>query len=401
LRQSAKFNLTHTRNPSQPNPIATGFHAFPDDSLLQPPPGVQIVRDNETYHYFRENGAGNKADFKIFTTGDPKHPGYIYSDQGEFAGNFDQVDTTGDWSIQGRDESEREYMDLGSHHKYPNHTVGHVSPFEHSPFVHDTAETKGGTTTYNNTDQFEQNVVIENPPVGEQIKRAQVEAKMMAENGSFYQFPVYSGTSPVIDTTYNSKPITVGQLDTDGNPVVSKKRKRPDKLVFGRPDGSGGTEWAEFDNTGMTRYDTKQAALAKKGFDTRSDPNWWQQKKRKNEKRVRPGMSTEDSWDEAKKLKVVTPPFAEVTTMPDDTATYDPRIEALKADVAGYMTPPSTPYFMGTADPAIVKQVKGHVIRGQPVVTTDGIAGYVIEVTDYDPIADESTVEFEPLVESF
>ncbi|MGK6319598.1 eCIS core domain-containing protein [Sphingomonas sp. DT-204] len=403
LRQAVKFHKTHAPNPSQPNPIAKGFHTYPSDSLLKPPSGVQILQEGGRYHYFRESGSSNTADFQIFTTGDPNKPGYIYVDQEQFAGNYDTRDTTGTWSEQGRDESQREYMDLGTHHKYPNHTVGHVLPFEHSPLVHDTATTSGGTTTYQNTDQFKYNVVIENPPVGEQIKRAQVEHPMMSSGGGFfYQYPVYPGTPVAIDTTYNSKPIVPGQLDTSGNPIVSKKRERPDELQFGRPDGSGGVEWAAFDNTGMTRYDTDSSKLKKKKvFDTRSDPNWWKKKKKKNEKRVKKGMDTALAWKRAKKLKPVTPPLAQVLTMADDIATYDARIEALKADVTGYMTPPGSPLYMGTPNPVLTKQVTGLVFRGQAVTTTDGIAGVVITRTAFDEATNESTVELEPTLDPF
>jgi hypothetical protein len=405
LRQAVKFHKTHALNPSQPNPIAKGFHTYAPDSLLKPPSGIQILQEGGRYHYFRESGSSNTAAFQIFTTGDPDHPGYIYVDQEQFAGNYDTLDTTGSWSVQGRHESQREYMDLGTHHKYPNHTVGHVSPFEHSPYVHDTATTSGGTTTYQNADQFKYNVVIENPPVGEQIKRAQVEHPMTTSSGGggfFYQYPVYSGTSPEIDTTYNSKPIVPGQLDTSGNPVVSKKRRRPDELQFGRPDGSAGVEWAAFDNTGVTRYDTDSSKLKKKKvFDKRTDPDWWKKKKKKNEKRVKKGMDTALAWKRAKKSKAVTPPLAQVVTMADDIAAYDPRIEALKADVTGYMTPPGSPLYMGTPAPALTKQVTGLVFRGQEVTTTDGMTGTVVECTAFDEATNESTVELEPTLDPF
>ena len=388
LRQSVKFHRTHTRNPSQPNPIATGFHNYPPDSLLKPPPGVQIVQDQGQYHFFREDTKGNTTKLQISTTGDPENPGYIYTDDGQFAGNYDSFDTTGKWSVQGRKESEREYMDLGQH-KFQNHTVGHVMPFEHSPFVHDTAETVGSETTYKNTDQFEHNVVIENPVVGEQIKRDQVEAKMMDEQGWFYQYPVYSGTSPVVPATYNGA-------------EFSKKRKRPDELQFGRPDGSGGTEWAAFDNTGGERYDTDEKKLKKTGkFDKRTDKDWWKRKKKKNEKRVRPGMKIEEAWDVAKKQNPVTPPLAKIVTLSDDITTYDPWIDTLKADVSGYDSPPPTPYYMGPSDPAVIKQVKGHVTPGEKVTTLDGHEGLVIYVTNYDHKTDESTIEFEPVLDPY
>ncbi|MGH6617008.1 DUF4157 domain-containing protein [Sphingomonas sp.] len=406
LRQATKFHETHTHNPSQPNPIATGFHTYAPSSLLKPPSGVQILQEQGKYHYFRESGASNAADFKVFTTGDPSKPGYIYVDQEEFAGNYDTLDTTGTWSAQGRDESQRQYMDLGRNHKYPNHTVGHVLPFEHSPFVHDTATTVGTTTTYQDTDQFKYNVVVENPAVGEQIKRAQVEQPMMSSGGggSFYQYPVYSGASAQIDTTYNSKPIVTGQTDTHGAEVKSKKRKRPDQLQFGRPDpsGSGAIEWAGFDNTGMTQYDTDSKKLTRTGlFDTRMDPDWWKKKKKKNQKRVKKGMDTKLAWDRARALTPVTPPLAQVVTMGDDVTAYDPRIEALKADVTGYMTPPGSPFYMGTPDPVLTKQVSGLVFRGQQVTTTDGITGVVVICTAFNSTTNESTVELEPTLDPF
>lgn len=402
LRQAVKFHRTHTRNPSQPNPIATGFHTYPPEKLLRPPPGIQIVREHDQYHYMREQSDTNPADFEIATTGNPAEPGYIYTDQGEFSGNYDAFDKTGLWSEQGRSETLREYMDLGTQHKYPHHTVGHVMPFEHSPKVHDTATTAGGSTTYQNTDQFRHNVVIENPVVGEQIKRAQVEAPMIADESYFFQFPVYSATSPMVDTTYNSAPITPGQVDTSGNPVLSKRRRRPDELQFGRPDGGGGTEWAAFDNTGVTRYDTQESKVKKTGtFEKRAAPLPTAGKKPKNRKRVRAGLNTRLVWDTAKAANSVTPPLATVITMPDDTATYDPRIETLKTEVSGYDSPPPTPFYMGTPVSAVTRQVAGFVMRGQHVTATDGVQGVVIALTDYDDSTDESTVELEPDLQAF
>jgi Domain of unknown function (DUF4157) len=389
LRQSVKFNLTHTLNPSQPNPIATGFHTYLEDKLLKTPENIKIVRSHNHYLYFKEEGASNPADFQISTTGNPKAPGYIYTDEGQFAGNYDQYDTTEQWSDQTRSQSEREYMDLGAY-KFKNHTVGHVSPFEHSPFVHDTAETTGTTTTYKNTDQFEGNVVIENPTLGQSVKAKQVEKPMMENKSHFFQFPIYSNTSPVIEAE-------------SGGKQLPKKRKRPEKLVFGRPDTTGTTEWAEFDNTGKTRYDTHEDVLEKTGqFEERNDPDWYKQDMPRKE-RIRKGMSsTGDIWDMAKKQKTVVPPLANVTTMPEDIISYDPDIETLKTDVPGYQSPPRTPFYMGPSDSVTISgQVTGHVIRGQTVTTIAGDTGVVTNVVSYDDTTGESTVELEIEIEPF
>jgi hypothetical protein len=394
LRQSVKFDRVYAENPSQPNPIATGFHDLPASKIIMPPRGIKIVNAAKKYRYMRSLAKTNDADFQVSTTGNPAAPGYIYTNKNQFAGNLDQFDTTGVWSRQKRDRDDSQMMGLGGQHKYPQHTVGHVAPFEHSPYVHDTADTSGATPTYTDTDRYEHNLVIENPTVGEQIKRVQVEGQMMKDKSYFMQYPVYPTIPVSIDTTYGSKPITAATKDPNGHPVVSKKRNRPEKLAFALDKGSG-EEWAEFDNTGVTRYDIKESQRAKKGYDTRTaDFTKWRGP------RVRKGMKTAKVW-QAEKKATPFPYVAPIYSPPTSIAAYDPDLEMEKTGVAGYMTPPRTPYYMGYAGPADEHEIKGWAMDGQTVVTTKGVKGIVIRLIDHDVEHNISTVELEPLPEVF
>jgi hypothetical protein len=279
-------------------------------------------------------------------------------------------------------------MDLGTRYKYPEHTVGHLDPFEHSPFVHDRPITKGSKSTYQDTDSFEHNVVVENPYVGEQIKRSQVEAQMMKDDSYFLQYPVYSGTSPTISTTFNSKPITAGQMDSSGAPVVDKPRERPDELVFGVEKGSG-LEWAAFDNTGKTRYDTKESKRQASGYETRTgDWTKW------SGKRVRKGSDPKAIW-QAEKQTTPFPHLADLYTPPSSTTSYAPWLDSTKTNVTGYETPPHTPYYMGDSTPPASDIVKGFAWAGEKVTTTTGATGIVAELLSYDQAKDESTVYLE------
>ncbi|MGH6617007.1 hypothetical protein [Sphingomonas sp.] len=391
VRQGVKFHRTHERNPSQPNRLATGFHDIPKSRMLKTPPGIRLVRLQSQYFYYRQRDANNKADFQVHTTGNPADPGYIYTDQGQFQGNLDVKDKTKKWSRQKRKQKARKYMNLGSQYKYPEHTVGHLAPFEHSPFVHDRPVVKGSTNTYIDTDSFEHNVVIENPYVGEQLKRAQVEAQMMKDDSYFLQMPVYSSTSPTISTTFNSKPIVPGQTDSSGNPVVDKPRVRPDELVFGVEKGSG-LEWAAYDNTGKTRYDTKETKRQRWGYETRTgDWTKW------TGKRVRPGSHPSRVW-EAEKQATTFPYLADVYTPSTSTQSYEPWLDSTKAGVPGYQSPPPSPYYLGNSTPLPTHVVKGFVTPGETVTTTTGAVGIVSELTYYDSTTEQSTVllQYEP-----
>lgn len=388
LRQSVKFHRTHERNPSQPNRIATGFHDIPQSRMLRTPKGIRLARQKNRYFYFRERRSDNKADFQVYTTGNPSSPGYIYMDQGLFQGNLDVKDTTKKWSRQKRKQDKRQYMDLSTKYKYPEHTVGHLDPFEHSPFVHDRPVVKGSTSTYLDTDSFEHNVVVENPYVGEQVKRSQVEAQMMRDDSYFVQYPVYSGTSPMISTTFNSKPIVAGQKDSSGAPVVDKPRTRPDALVFAVEKGSG-LEWAAFDNTGKTRYDTKESKRKVSGYETRTgDWTKW------TGKRVRKGSDPKAVW-EAEKKTTPFPYLAEIYEPPTTTTSYEPWLDSTKTNVAGYESPPRTPYYMGDWTPPPSNIVNGFAWIGEKVTTTTGVTGIVTDLIFYDTNKDESTVSLQ------
>jgi hypothetical protein len=406
LRQMVKFHRTHELNPSQPNPIAKGFHDYDQSWLLKPPEGVRLVdmpyekkknkKKKRRKIFFRERRKDNDVDFAINTTGNPKKPGYIYRDRGEFVGNLDVYDKTKKWSRQKRKQDKRKYMGLGNQYKFPEHTVGHKAPFEHSPLVHDAPVTTGpGPNKFLDTDSFEGNLVIENPPVGEQIKRSQVEAKMMKNETAFMQYATYSKTSPEITATFNSKPVTPGQLDSQGNPVRTIKRKRPDKLAFARDVGTKSTEWAEFDNTGETRYDTKESVRKSKGYEKRTEKDWnkW------TGKRVRKGMDPKEIW-EAEKQTTPFPYLALPFLPPTNTTSYEPWLDATKKQVHGYESPPHTPFYLGSS-PAKTYTVKGFAMPGTQATATDGTKGLVVDLLSYDNKQDESEVNMEPLEEQW
>jgi hypothetical protein len=386
LRQGVKFHRTHEHNPFQPNALATGFHNIAPSRMLKTPTGIRLARQQSQYFYYRERRSDNKADFQVYTTGNPVDPGYIYTDQGEFQGNLDVKDKTGKWSRQSRKQRDRQYMTLGSKYKYPEHTVGHLAPFEHSPFVHDKPIKKGTKDTYLDTDSFEQNLVVENPYVGEQIKRSQVEAKMMANGSYFLQMPVYSSTSPRISTTFNSKEIQVNQKDSSGIAVVDKPHVRPDSLIFGVDQGSG-FEWASFDNTGRIRYDTKESKRQTSGYQTRTNLDW----KTWRDKRVRKGSDPKAIWA-AEKQTTPFPHLAEIYTPPSSTTGYAPWLDGTKTNVAGYQTPPYTPYYLDNATPPVSYEVKGFVMAGEKVTAKTGETGIVVDLLSYDQKVDESTV---------
>jgi hypothetical protein len=394
IRQQDKFHRTHELNPSQANPLATGFHSYDPEFLLQPPEGIRLAKLGDKNRFFREKRPDNPSNFQIYTTGNPAQPGYIYQDQGEFAGNLDQYDTTKKWSRQKRKQDKRKYMDMGTKYKWPQHTVGHVQPFEHSPLVHDKPISSGpGPNKYLDSDSFGPNTVIENPVVGEQIKRSQVEREMMMMKGAFMQYPTYSSTSPIIPATYNSKPVTPGQTDSDGLPVKVINKKRPDKLAFSRNVGTSDEEWAEFDNTGKTRYDTQTEKRKKTGYDERTDLDW----EKWTGKRVRKGMSNTDVWG-AEKQTTPFPYKAEVFKPSSSTTSYEPWLDSTKTNVPGYTTPPRTPYYLGPETPSTTQYtVDKEVFIGQEVTATDGTKGRVIKVVSFDSWADESTVVLEPI----
>lgn len=396
LRDQVKFHSIFEPNPSQPNPIAKGFHDYDENMILETPKGIQVVREEDEYRYYSHKGTSNTSNFTINTTGNPQNPGYIYTNNNEFAGNLDYRDTTRKWSKQKRKQTLRKYMNMGSQYKYPQHTVGHLAPFEHSPYVHDTEyTTKKGNTAYVDTDSFDQNVVIENPMVGEQIKRSQVEAPMMkGETPYFMQFPEYSSTSTSIDTTYNSKEITPGQTDKYGNAVVSKTHTRPDNLLFLIEKG-GQREWGRFDNTGATRYDTKESVRKKKGYEKRtSDHTKWKGQ------RVRKGSNPKEIW-KAEKQTTTFPHLAEVHNPNKKRKTRETRFDTLKTDVPGYMTPPPTPMYMGEDTPAVTETLPGKLAWGMLVQDKKGVWCTVTSVVSYDQDDDESVVELEPIPYSF
>jgi hypothetical protein len=384
LRQGEKLSRTHELNPSQPHPIAKGFHTYDEHQLLTPPENFRMFRSGDKTVFLKEKTtAASTHTFEVDTTGDPDRPGYIMTHDGNFFGNLDMYDDTGKWSWQDRDQEDRQYMQMGGY-KWQNHTVGHVSPFEHSPFVHGTQTDASDQQSHVDVDRFPKAKVIENPAVGEQIKRAQVEARMMKNKTGFLQVATYSTSSPTMSASYNK--------------TTAFPTKRPDQLHFRRDVGTADAEWASFDNTGKTRYDTDEKTFEKNGdYDRRKDDDWYKKKLRSNQKRVRSGIDTAAVWErEAKKTKksASTTTFtSKPSPLPSilSSTGYDPRIEKIKSDVASYSTPPGSPAYHTFGDEDNIT-VKGFVVPGNEVKDNSGKTVVVVRVINYDLEKNESEV---------